>query len=590
VREDVVKTSRRMVRSSIAVVLAMAVVGAFGPPAGASAGAPLPIPKGPSPTLGGSDWPMFHNSVDRLGLQTTDDTIDTGSTANMSLKWEYPSDGSIYSSPVVSDGVVYFGSDDNNVYAVDADTGALEWTFTTGDLVRSSASVVGGVVYIGSDDNNVYALNAATGAKIWSFAAADDIELSSPLVTGGKVYVGSLDGNVYALDSNTGAKLWSVNTWAARGSFSISGSTVYVGSDKSTLFALDADTGATKWTATTGDRIKTTPTVFDGVVYVGSDDGHVYAFDAASGALQWTTDLSSQCGMVRSTPSVYDGKVYVVTAETCPMDAHFYALDAATGAQTCNHELADYATSSVAIVNGVAFVGSYSHQLYAFDTSDCEKLWDSGFTLISGGISSSPAVAHGAVYVGSLDNGLYSFAPNASPASTFISMTDSTYNPDVVIAHDIGTAAQWSNDGSKSHDVVDNQGMGLYDSGTIAKGDTWQFTFVAAGIYKYHCTLHSDMTGKLKAPMILSPSSGSESTTYAITWATEPPPSGYVYDVKIRRPDSTTWELWQSDVTTYTATFVPDAGKGSYDFKAHIQKVANGESATYSPFKSIVVG
>ena len=64
---------------------------------------------------------------------------------------------------------------------------------------------------------------------------------------------------------------------------------------------------------------------------------------------------------------------------------------------------------------------------------------------------------------------------------------------------------------------------------------------------------------------------------FTVTWATQPAPSGYVYDVKVRRPGSTKWKLWQSDVTTVTATFVPDSGKGTYDFKAHIQKVSNGK-------------
>lgn len=573
--------SLRLSRHSAILALCLALFGALSPAVGARAQSDDP--------QGSGDWPMFHSSSDRLGLNAVDTAIDRSSVADMSLRWEFPTSGSIYSSPVVSGGVVYFGSDDHNVYAVDAATGDLEWTYATGDLVRSTPSVVGGVVYVGSDDNKVYALDAATGAKIWSHAAGDDIELSSPLVAGGKVYVGSLDGNVYALDQETGDEVWSVNTWAARGSFTISGDTVYVGSDKSMLFALDADTGATKWTATTGDRIKNTPTVANGTVYTGADDGHVYAWNADTGALEWSTDLSSQCGIVRSTPAVSDGKVYVVTAETCPMDAHFYALDAGTGAQICNHGLADYATSSVAIVNGVGFVGSYSHQLYAFDTADCSKLWDSGFTLMSGGLPSSPAISNGSVSVGSMDGGLYSFSPSETPVSSFISIDHNAYDPSPVIGHDLGTYAQWKNDGSRKHDVVDDQGLKLYDSGDIASGGTWQYLVFAAGIYKYHCTLHSDMKGTLKAPMILEPASGGTSTVFTITWGTQPPPSGYVYDVKMRKPGSTKWTMWKSDVTTFTATFVPDAGKGTYDFKAHIQKLSNGKTVKYSAFKSITV-
>ena len=69
------------------------------------------------------------------------------------------------SSPAVANGVVYVGSDDHNVYALNATTGAKLWNYTTGGYVLSSPAVVNGVVYVGSDDDNVYALNATTGAK-----------------------------------------------------------------------------------------------------------------------------------------------------------------------------------------------------------------------------------------------------------------------------------------------------------------------------------------------------------------------------------------------------------------------------------------
>lgn len=60
-----------------------------------------------------------------------------------------------------------------------------------------------GVVYIGSDDDNIYALDAHTGAKLWSYATGGGVD-SSPAVVNGVVYVGSSDGNVYAFSLKQG--------------------------------------------------------------------------------------------------------------------------------------------------------------------------------------------------------------------------------------------------------------------------------------------------------------------------------------------------------------------------------------------------
>ena len=108
------------------------------------------------------NWVMFHHDAAHTGSSTS--TPSTGQ-----LLWKYTTGGLIDSSPAVSDGVVYIGSNDGNVYALNAATGAQVWSFTTGGIVYSSPAVVSGVVYIGSYDGNVYALNAATGAQMWSF-------------------------------------------------------------------------------------------------------------------------------------------------------------------------------------------------------------------------------------------------------------------------------------------------------------------------------------------------------------------------------------------------------------------------------------
>ena len=83
--------------------------------------------------------------------------------ADVSLLWRNPTGGWVVNVPTVVDGVVYAGSDDNHVYALDAETGELLWRFETDDVIRSSPTVAGGAVYVGSNDNHVYALDAETG-------------------------------------------------------------------------------------------------------------------------------------------------------------------------------------------------------------------------------------------------------------------------------------------------------------------------------------------------------------------------------------------------------------------------------------------
>jgi serine/threonine-protein kinase len=56
------------------------------------------------------------------------------------------------------------------------------------------------VVYIGSKDNNVYALNASTGSQIWIYTTGSQIE-STPSVANGMLYIGSNDAKVYAFGS-----------------------------------------------------------------------------------------------------------------------------------------------------------------------------------------------------------------------------------------------------------------------------------------------------------------------------------------------------------------------------------------------------
>jgi hypothetical protein len=94
----------------------------------------------------------------------------------------------VFSSPAVANGVVYFGSDDHHVYALNASTGSKLWRFTTSNKVGSSPAVANGVVYVGSFDNNVYALNANTGADALDPSRQEDRKIVQSFLSGDDWY------------------------------------------------------------------------------------------------------------------------------------------------------------------------------------------------------------------------------------------------------------------------------------------------------------------------------------------------------------------------------------------------------------------
>lgn len=143
-----------------------------------------------------ADWNMFLSDPSHSGAGTGKPILTP------TLLWNYTTGNMVASSPAIVKGVVYIGSDDNNLYAFNAATGAKIWNYTTSLYVGASPAVVDGIVYIGSYDHNIYALNATNGAKIWNYTTNGQVA-SSPAVVDGVLYIGSFDGNIYALGSPT---------------------------------------------------------------------------------------------------------------------------------------------------------------------------------------------------------------------------------------------------------------------------------------------------------------------------------------------------------------------------------------------------
>ncbi len=200
-------------------------------------------------------------------------------------KWKAAKTFITESSPAVANGLLYVGSEGGGFNAFDLTTGALKWGFSEVTTVNSSPTIVNGTAYIGSgifgsDNQNLYAIDALTGAKKWAFPTPDGgTYYSSPIVANGIVYVGG-GGTFYAVDAATGAEKWKAKPGVGNLIWSgavVATGLVYIGIGEK-VFAFDAATGAKKWEYGTGRTIDhSSPCVVakDGTVYHAGISGMV---------------------------------------------------------------------------------------------------------------------------------------------------------------------------------------------------------------------------------------------------------------------------------------------------------------------------
>ena len=65
-----------------------------------------------------------------------------------------------------------------------------------------------------------------------------------------------------------------------------------------------------------------------------------------------------------------------------------------------------------------------------------------------------------------------------------------------------GGSVVWDWTGQATNNAVDATGLGLFDSGlTPPGGPSFSFAFDAAGGYRYVCTLHAGMAGRVEVPI-----------------------------------------------------------------------------------------
>ena len=339
---------------------------------------------------------MFHSNASHNG-------VGSGNSTGSTLLWRFQTGNQVWSSPAVVGDVVYVGSSDGRLYALNASSGTDLWYYTTGSEVRSSPAVAGGIVYVGSMDYHLYALNASTGALVWTYTTGNAVD-SSPLIANAVVYFGSLDHKIYALNAANGSVVWTFTTGGPVVSSPayVSG-VIYIGAMDNKVYALNASTGAQVWNYTAGGSIYSPPSVVGGTVYVGSWDYSVYALNASTGAMIWSYPTGNYAN---SCPAVFGGTVFLGSK-----DGSVYALNAATGSLVWRRQTGNGVSSSPAVVDGVVYIGSDDGRIYAYNATSGTDVWSfqTGRAVVT-----SPAISNGVVYFGSWDTYVYAIGSTSS--------------------------------------------------------------------------------------------------------------------------------------------------------------------------------
>ncbi len=309
----------------------------------------------------------------------------------------------IMATPVVYDGVFYVGVEDGIFYAVSESTQQILWSDSLGlrlpapgggcgtaaQGIYSTATVApnpsSGVetVYVNSQDGNLYALNAATGAVEWksqvdapSSTEDDYFAWSSPTVADGKVYVGIsswcdhplVPAGVIGFNQSTGAEIGMWNSLPP------------------------GDLGASVWSSVgvlpDGDVIATTgnangsyedqPLYNESIVRL---KGSSLAFEDG---WQIPADLRVDDGDFGGSPTFFTGDVNGMKTRlvgACNKDGYYYAL-----------RTADLAAGPV---------WDYQMSEGGGDECDAAAIWDGSNLIEAGG---APTTIDGTLYSGSVQD------------------------------------------------------------------------------------------------------------------------------------------------------------------------------------------
>jgi outer membrane protein assembly factor BamB len=338
------------------------------------------------------DWALHRGNPTQTGV-SSEKLPD-----KLEIRWEFKTKNAIEGTPVIVDGIVYAGSADKFLYAIDLKTGQEKWKTKLG-IITSSPGVSGDRVYTGDADGKFYCLNRTSGMIIWSFETDGQIT-AAPNFTGDLILIASQDSVLYCLDKE-GKKVWDFRIEGPiYGGVAIADGKTFLAGCDSMLHVLDVKTGKELGNVDLRGQTGCSAAVLGNNLYVGTMSNQVLSINLKKLKIEWEFEAPKRKQPFYASATVTDDLVVIGSR-----DNKVWGIDRKTGLRKWDF-LTDHKVDGSAVVVGErVFVGSFDHKLYVLDLKG-NKLAEYE---LDGAIMGSPGVADGCVLVGTEKGTVYCF-------------------------------------------------------------------------------------------------------------------------------------------------------------------------------------
>ena len=255
------------------------------------------------------------------------------STSDGTEVWKSKPAGPLRGSPTIAFGQVYVMTQDNQIIALDANTGALVWneggSATQAGVFGVAAPAAGqGTVIAGYSSGELNAHRYENGRTLWADALArtsistsvgslTDID-ADPIIDSGRVYALGQGGRMAAYELVTGQRIWELNL-AGISTPAIAGEWIFTLTDDARLLAIARSTGKVRWITQLqewrdeedkeGPIFWTGPVLAGNQLWVASSEGEVYKISTGEGSAAQYSDLDQPVSLP---PIVADNMLYLL--------------------------------------------------------------------------------------------------------------------------------------------------------------------------------------------------------------------------------------------------------------------------------------